>query len=64
MKQRYFRMLGFGRFESAARFWAASDELWRYLRVRRRGGRHVPLADQRRPFLARWRGLIAEMATS
>ncbi len=64
IKQRYYPMLGFGRFASAARFCAAFDELRQYFRVRRRGGPHVPLPEQRRLFLARWRGLIAEMGTS
>ena len=64
IKQRSYPMLGFGRFESAARFCAAFDELRQDFRVRRRGGPHVPLPDQRRLFLARWHGLITEMATS
>ena len=64
VKQRHYPMLGFGRFESAARFCGGFDELRQYFRVRCRGRPHVPLPDQRRPFLARWRGLIAEMATS
>ena len=64
IKQRSYPMLGFGRFESAARFCAAVDELRQDFRVRRRGGPHVPLPDQRRLFLARWHGLITEMATS
>ncbi len=64
VKQRYYPMLGFGRFESAARFCAAFDELQQYFRVRRRGGQHIPLAEQRGLFITRWRGLIAEMATS
>ena len=34
VKQRYYPMLGFGSFESAARFCAAFDELRQYLRVR------------------------------
>ena len=64
VKQRSYPMLGFGRFESAARFCAAVDELRQDFRLRRRGGPHVPLPDQRRLFLARWHGLITEMATS
>lgn len=64
IKQRYCPMLGFGRFASAARFCAAFDELRQHFRVRRRGGPHVPLPEQRRLFLARWRGLIAEMGKS
>ena len=34
VKQRYYPMLGFGSFESAARFCAAFDELRQYFRVR------------------------------
>ena len=64
VKQRSYPMMGFGRFESAVRFCAALDELRQYFRVRRRGGVHVPLPDQRRLLLARWHGLIAEMATA
>ena len=62
MKQRYYPMLGFGSFESAARFCTAFDELRQYFRVRRRGEPHVSLAEQRRLFLTRWRSLITEMA--
>ena len=64
VKHRSYPMLGFGRFESAARFCAAFDALRQDFRLRRRGGPHVPLPDQRRLFLARWHGLITEMATS
>jgi transposase-like protein len=64
VKQRYYPMLGFGNFESAARFCSAFDELRQYLRVRRRGEGHVPLAEQRRLFTARWRLLIAELAAA
>ncbi len=64
VKQRAYPMLGFGRFESAARFCAAFDELRQYFRVRRSGDTHVPLPVQRRLFRARSHGLIEEMATS
>ncbi len=47
VKQRYYPMLGFGSFESAARFCSAFDELREYFRVRRRGEGHVSLAEQR-----------------
>jgi putative transposase len=57
-------MLGFGSFESASRFCAAFDELWQYFRVRRRGGSHISLAEQRRLFITRWRSLIAELAAA
>jgi transposase-like protein len=64
VKQRYYPMLGFGKFESAARFCAAFDELRQYFKVRRRDGQHIPLAEQRRLFIARWRWLIVEMASA
>ncbi len=64
VKHRSYPMLGFGRFESAARFCAAVDELRQDFRVRRRGGPHVPLPDQRRLFLARWQALVSEMAAA
>ena len=64
VKHRYYPMLGFGNFQSAARFCSAFDELREYFRVRRRGERHVSLAEQRQLFLNRWRTLIAEMAAA
>jgi len=64
VKQRYYPMLGFGNFESAARFCSAFDELRQYFRVRRRGDDHVSLAEQRWIFLTRWRSLISELAAA
>ena len=64
VKQRCYPMLGFGRFESAARFCSAFDELRQYFRVRQRRGEYVPLAEQRRLFVARWRSLISKMAAA
>ena len=64
IKKRYYPMLGFGRFEPAARFCAAFDELRHYFRIRRRGGAHVPLPEQRRLFVARWQALVSEMAAA
>ena len=64
IKQCYYPMLGFGSFESAARFCAAFDELRQYFRVRRRGGDHVALGEQRRIFVERWRSLIADMTAA
>ena len=61
VKQRSDPMLGFGRFESAARFCSAFDELRHYFRARQRRGQSVPLAEQRRIFVTRWRSLMAEM---
>ena len=64
VKQRYYPMLGFGSFESASRFCTAFDELRQYFRVRRRGGDHVALPEQRRLFLVRWHSLIEEAAAA
>ena len=64
VKQRYYPMQGFGSFESASRFCSAFDELRQYFRVRRRGGAHVALTEQRRLFLTRWHSLISELAVA
>ena len=61
VQQRSDPMRGFGSFESAARFCTAFDERRHYVRVRQRRGEQVPLAEQRRLFVTRWRLLIAEM---
>ena len=61
VKQRSDPMRGFGRFASAARFCSAFDELRHYFRARQRRGQSVPLAEQRRLFVTRWRSLMAEM---
>ena len=64
VKQRYYPMMGFGNFESASRFCAVFDALREYFYVRRRGEAHVPLAEQRRLFVIRWRSLISEIAAA
>ena len=64
VKQRYYPMLGFGRFDSASRFCLAFDELRQYSRGRRRGDGHVSLAEQRRRLLTRWRSLTSELAAA
>ena len=64
IKQRYYPMLGFGSFESASRFCAAFEELRYYLAVRWRAQPHVPLAEQRRLFRARWDSLINELSAA
>ena len=64
VKQRYYPMLGFGSFASAARFCSAFEELRQYLRARGRRGEVVPPAEQRRRFVGRWHALIAEMAAA
>ena len=63
-KQRSRPMLGFGSFASAVRCCSAFDALRQDCRVRQRRGEQVPLAEQRRLFVTRWRSLIAEMQTA
>ena len=60
VKQRYRPMRGFGSIASAVRCCSAFAELRQYVRVRQRRGAQVPLAEQRRLFVARWRSLIVE----
>lgn len=62
VKQRRYSMLDFDSVKSAVRFCSAFDELRQYFRARRRRGKQVPMAEQRRLFLTRWRSLIMEMA--
>ena len=57
-------MRGFGSFVSAAQFCAAFDEVRQYFRVRQRGTEWVPIAEQRRIFIERWRFLLREMQTA
>ena len=59
VKQRSRPMLGFGSFASAVRCCSAFDALRQDVRVRQRRGEQVPLAEQRRLFVTRWRSLIA-----
>jgi transposase-like protein len=60
VKQRYYPMRGFGNFSSASRFCSAFDELREFFRSRTRRGEVVPLPEQRRLFVARWRSLVTE----
>jgi len=62
IKQRYYPMLGFKRFESASRFCNAFDELRNYLRVPRSGDEHVSATDRRQIFSGRWTTLMVELA--
>jgi putative transposase len=62
IKQRYYPMLGFGRFDSASRFCSAFDELRHYLRVRPPQGQRVSASDRRQIFSTRWSTLMAELA--
>ena len=61
IKQRYYPMLGFARFESASRFCTAFDELRNYLRNRSTGGEQVPADIQRENFTNKWSTLMTEL---
>ena len=61
LKQRYYPMLGFGRFDSASRFCTAFDELRHYLRVQNPRGERVSASRSRQIFSSRWSTLMAEL---
>jgi len=62
IKQRYYPMLGFAKFESASRFCTAFDELRNYLRVQTTGSEHVPANARRKIFTERWSTLMTELS--
>ncbi len=62
IKQRYYPMLGFAKFESASRFCAAFDELRHYLRVRATGDKKHSAAIRRKIFTDRWSTLMTELS--
>jgi putative transposase len=62
IKQRYYPMLGFARFESASRFCTAFDELRNYLRVRATDGESVPANARRKIFTNKWSTLMTELS--
>ena len=62
IKQPYYPMLGFGRFESASRFCTAFNELRNYLRVTDSNHDRITAAEKRTVFSARWSTLMAELA--
>jgi putative transposase len=62
IKQRYYPMLGSGRFESASRFCTAFDELRNYLRITDSNHHGITAAEKRTVFTARWSTLMAELA--
>jgi len=62
IKQRYYPMLGFARFESASRFCTAFDELRHYLRIRVADGEHVPAEVRRKIFTKRRSTLMTELS--
>ena len=61
LKQPYYPMLGFGRFDSASRFCTAFDELRHYLRVRNPRGERVSASRSRQIFSSGWSTLMAEL---
>jgi putative transposase len=63
IKQRYYPMLGFAKFESASRFCTAFDELRNYLRVHAVDGQQVSASGRREIFTDRWSTLMTELST-
>ena len=62
IKQRYYPMLGFAKFESASRFCTAFDELRNYLRVRTVDGQQISASSWREIFTDRWSTLMTELS--
>jgi putative transposase len=62
IKQPYYPMLGFGRFESASRFCNAFDELRNYLRIQRSEDRPVRASERRKIFRMKWSTLMVELS--
>ncbi|HIM60465.1 MAG TPA: IS6 family transposase [Dehalococcoidia bacterium] len=62
IKQRYYPMLAFAKFESASRFCNAFDELRNYLRVHATDGEQVPADVRRKIFTDKWSTLMTELA--
>ncbi|MCH7970405.1 MAG: IS6 family transposase [Chloroflexi bacterium] len=63
IKQRYYPMLGFAKFESASRFCNAFDELRNYLKVRGTDGEQNSASIRRGIFAKRWSTLMTELAS-
>ena len=62
IKQRYYPMLGFAKFEPASRLCNAFDELRNYLRVQSAGNEHVSADVRRKIFTDRWSTLMTELS--
>ena len=62
IKQRYYPMLGFAKFESASRFCSAFDELRNYLKVGALDGQQVSASSRRIIFTQRWSTLMTELS--
>jgi transposase-like protein len=61
LKQRYYSMFGFAKFESVSRFCTAFDEMRNYLRVRPVGSEHVPTDVRKKIFADRRSVLMTEL---
>jgi transposase-like protein len=64
VKQRYYPMRGFGRFDSASRFCRAFDEVRQFFRSRRKLQETLALADQRQLFCQRFAALMTMVMTA
>ena len=62
IKQRYYPMLGFAKFESASRFCSAFDELRNYLRVPRVSNQRISASNRREIFTEKWSTLMTELS--
>jgi putative transposase len=62
IKQRYYPMLGFAKFESASRFCNAFDELRNYLRVPRVSNQRISALNRREIFTEKWSTLMTELS--
>ena len=62
IKQRYYPMLGFKKFESASRFCRAFDELRNYLSIQTPSDSRTTPAQRRETFNQRWSTLMAELS--
>ena len=62
IRQRYYPMLGFAKFESASRFCTAFDELRNYLRVQSAVGVHIWANARRKIFTDKWSTLMTELS--
>jgi len=62
IKQRYYPMLGFAKFESASRFCSAFDELRNYLRVPIVSNQRISASSRRQIFTDKWSALMTELS--
>jgi transposase-like protein len=62
IKQRYYPMLGFAKFESASRFCTAFDELRNYLRAPRVSNQRISASNRREIFTEKWSTLMTELS--